>query len=47
MIIIHFDEMQSSRDKGDYIPSDEELTELYDEYEHYENMRKEADYVSE
>ena len=34
---IHFDEMQVNRDKGNYIPSDEELVELYDEYEHYED----------
>lgn len=39
-MIIHFDEIQvNNRDKGDYIPSDEELAELYDEYEHYEDMR--------
>ncbi len=36
---IYFDEIQVNRDKGDYIPTDEELAELYDEYEHYEDMR--------
>ena len=30
-MIIHFDEMQVNRDKGDYIPSDDELAELYED----------------
>lgn len=37
-MIINFEEMQFSDTKGDYLPTDEELAELYDEYEHYEDM---------
>lgn len=39
-MIINFEEMQFSDTKGDYLPTDEELAELYDEYEHYEDMYK-------
>ena len=37
-MIINFEEMQFSDTKGDYLPTDEALAELYDEYEHYEDM---------
>lgn len=37
-MIINFEEMQFSNTKGDELPTDEELAELYDEYEHYEDM---------
>lgn len=39
MAYIHFDEWQNSTSSGDEMPTDEELAELYDKYEHYEDMR--------
>lgn len=39
-MIINFEEMQFSNTKCDKLPTEEELAELYDKYEHYEDMYK-------
>ena len=35
---INFDEWQKPIASGDEMPTDEDLGELYDKYEHYEDM---------
>lgn len=38
-MIINFEEMQFSDTQGDYLPTDEELAELYDEHEQCEDKK--------